>query len=381
MRPIPRRTHPRRRRLGAAALAFGGVPTKGSAEQRVTVGLIGAGGMGTNHLRLLAARKDVDVAYVCDVDRDPPGRGGDGRRERSGQGPQGGEGPAPRPRRPRRRRRLDRDARPLARAGGDPRLDAGKHVYVEKPCCHNIREGRLMVEAVGALGQAPPGRHPEPQHAPSSATRSSASAAGRSARCWWPRPGTASAAGSSARRSRREPPPQLDFDLWLGPAPMVPYQSNLLPGIWRWWYDFGSGDIGNDGVHDIDVARWGLGVDDPPQPGRLPGRQVLLRRRPAVPRHPVRRLRVPRRGGTGPGQAADLRAADLVALRAGGLRERRRVLRHRGDAGHRPHGRLEALRPAEQEDRGTDRPGRPGGAPSELPRLRPRRRRSRPTPT
>ena len=45
------------------------MPTKGSAEQRVTVGLIGAGGMGTNHLRLLAARKDVDVAYVCDVDR------------------------------------------------------------------------------------------------------------------------------------------------------------------------------------------------------------------------------------------------------------------------------------------------------------------------
>jgi predicted dehydrogenase len=61
-----------------------------------------------------------------------------------------------------------------------------------------------------------------------------------------------------------EPPPHLDFDLWTGPAPRVPYRSNLLPGIWRWWYDFGCGDIGNDGVHDIDVACWGLGVSTHP---------------------------------------------------------------------------------------------------------------------
>jgi predicted dehydrogenase len=61
-----------------------------------------------------------------------------------------------------------------------------------------------------------------------------------------------------------EPPPQLDFDLWLGPAPQTAYRPNLLPGVWRWWYDFGCGDIGNDGVHDIDVALWGLGVETHP---------------------------------------------------------------------------------------------------------------------
>jgi predicted dehydrogenase len=61
-----------------------------------------------------------------------------------------------------------------------------------------------------------------------------------------------------------QPPAQLDFDLWVGPAPMVSYQSNLLHGIWRWWYAFGTGDMGNDGVHDIDVARWGLGVQTHP---------------------------------------------------------------------------------------------------------------------
>jgi predicted dehydrogenase len=60
------------------------------------------------------------------------------------------------------------------------------------------------------------------------------------------------------------PPSNLDFDAWLGPAAVVPYRTNLLHGVWRWWYDFGCGDIGNDGVHDIDVAVWGLGVDTHP---------------------------------------------------------------------------------------------------------------------
>jgi predicted dehydrogenase len=61
-----------------------------------------------------------------------------------------------------------------------------------------------------------------------------------------------------------DPPAHLNFDAWLGPAVAVPYRSNLLHGVWRWWYDFGCGDIGNDGVHDIDVALWGLGVDGHP---------------------------------------------------------------------------------------------------------------------
>lgn len=60
------------------------------------------------------------------------------------------------------------------------------------------------------------------------------------------------------------PPKHLDFETWTGPAPRVPFRPNMLHGIWRWWYDFGCGDIGNDGVHDIDVACWGLGVTSLP---------------------------------------------------------------------------------------------------------------------
>ena len=155
-------------------------------------------------------------------------------------------------------------------------LDAGKHVYVEKPCCHNIREGRLMVEAVARSK-----KHLQV------GTQSRSTACVRDAidrvhggaigevlvaKAW-----NSQRRGSIGKQHPSSPPPELDFDLWVGPAPMVPYQSNLLPGIWRWWYDFGCGDIGNDGVHDIDVACWGLSAHGPPRPRRLPGREIILR--------------------------------------------------------------------------------------------------------
>jgi predicted dehydrogenase len=142
-------------------------------------------------------------------------------------------------------------------------LDAGKSVYVEKPMTHNIREGRLLADAVqrsGKLLQV--------------GTQSRSTVTVREA-IQRVREGeigdvlVAKAWNSQLRRSigkskPAEPPAHLDYDLWVGPAPMVPYRPNMLPGIWRWWHDFGCGDIGNDGVHDIDVACWGLGVTTHP---------------------------------------------------------------------------------------------------------------------
>ena len=262
----PTQDHPRRRRAGCGRPGVRWRADEGLGRAARHRRPDRPGGMGTNHLRLLAARKDVEVAYVCDVDRNRLAEAASGRRERRGQGPQGGQGPAPAcstttastpsgSRRPttgtrpaailalrRRQARLRREAllpqhprRPADGRGGQARPASVVQVGTQS------RSTAVVREAIAA----------RPRRA-------------RSARSWSPRPGTASCAAIIGKTKPSEPPAHLDFDLWLGPAPLVPYRSNLLPGIWRWWYDFGCGDIGNDGVHDIDVACWGLGVDDPP---------------------------------------------------------------------------------------------------------------------
>jgi predicted dehydrogenase len=263
MRPISRRTILEGSALGAAALTLAGARPKASAQERVTAGLIGSGGMGSNHLRMLAARQDMDLAFICDVDGDRLAEGESIARKVSGKAPKGVKDL--------RHVLDDRTVDAVWIATPDHwhapaailALDAGKHVYVEKPCCHNIREGRLMAEAVKRSGKI---------LQVGTQSRSTAVVEDAIARVKGGAIGdvlVAKAWNSQRRRSigksqPSQPPRQLDFDLWVGPAPMVPYRSNMLPGIWRWWHAFGCGDIGNDGVHDIDVACWGLGVASHP---------------------------------------------------------------------------------------------------------------------
>jgi predicted dehydrogenase len=79
------------------------------------------------------------------------------------------------------------------------------------------------------------------------------------AKCW-----NIQRRGGIGRGKDTDPPSGLDYDNWVGPAAMIPYRSNRVHNRWTWWYHFGAGDMGNDGVHDIDYTRWGLGVDSHP---------------------------------------------------------------------------------------------------------------------
>jgi predicted dehydrogenase len=132
---------------------------------------------------------------------------------------------------------------------------AGKDVYVEKPCSHNVHEGRVAVEAA---------RHYQRvvQHGTqsrSSQERALTAALIESGKlgkllvsralCYKPR-------GSIGVKPVATPPPELDFNIWLGPAPQQPYHANLVHYNWHWFWDFGNGDIGNQGVHEMDMARW-----------------------------------------------------------------------------------------------------------------------------
>jgi predicted dehydrogenase len=142
-------------------------------------------------------------------------------------------------------------------------LEAGKNVYVEKPCSHNVREGRLLVEAArrsGRVVQVGMQSRSNP-YIRRAMELLQAGAIGEvlAAKAW-----NSQLRKNIGRVKPSEPPASLAYDLWVGPAPMTPYQSNLLHASWRWFLNFGVGDIGNDGVHELDIARWGLGVDVQP---------------------------------------------------------------------------------------------------------------------
>ncbi|MCU0874883.1 MAG: Gfo/Idh/MocA family oxidoreductase [Pirellulaceae bacterium] len=246
----------------AWSLSPGAVHAAG-ANQRIVAAVIGPGGMGSSHLRQLVDRQDVLVAYVCDVDAN--------RLAAAAKMVQDATGQAPRAVKDMRECFDDRAVDAVWIATPDHwhapatilACDAGKHVYVEKPCSHNLREGRLMVEAARRNNRVvqvgTQSRSTEHVMAAMQALEEGVIGEVLVAKAW-----NSQRRGNIGRQQPSDPPPHLDFDLWLGPAPVQPYRANMLPSIWRWWYDFGVGDIGNDGVHDIDLARWGLGVDVQP---------------------------------------------------------------------------------------------------------------------
>ena len=259
----------RRKFLSAttAALAVPHMARAAGAGDKIVVGIIGPGGMGMNHLRGFADAPGVEIAYVCDADSN---------RQAAAAKEVAKRGRAPKAVKDMRRIFEDREVDAVVIATPDHwhapasilACDAGKHVYVEKPVSHNIREGRLLVDAAERNKVVV-------QHGTQS--RSTAHVIEAMERLHDGAIGEVlvSKAWNSQRRSSigksqpATPPAHLDFALWLGPAPKVPFRPNMLHSIWRWWYDYGCGDIGNDGVHDLDLARWGLGPAAETHPTRI----------------------------------------------------------------------------------------------------------------
>ncbi len=137
---------------------------------------------------------------------------------------------------------------------------AGKHVYVEKPVSHNFRESHLLLEAAEHAGVIV--QHGTQQRSRQftrdaiDMLRGGAIGDVLVAKAW-----NIQHRGSIGKHQPSDPPAAIDYDMWVGPAEWLPYQHNRLHSDWHWWYNFGTGDIGNDGAHELDYARWGLGVD------------------------------------------------------------------------------------------------------------------------
>ena len=366
---------------GAAAAAQTG-PAVGSrvlgANDRVVVASVGIRGQGNALKRGFATLKSVEIKTLCDIDanlfasrvNDPklladcptfkPGTAQDLRRVLDDK---------------------DVDAilvatpnhwHALATIWG---LQAGKHVYVEKPASHTVWEGRKMVEAarrynkivqVGTMNRSRPAVAEAIKFIHDGGIGEVYMARGL---CYKARPNIGRYPDGPMQPGEKyklnveakdfEPTydaaylSKVDYDLWLGPAPQRPFNRNRFHYNWHWHWDYGNGDTGNQGPHQFDIARWGL--DENVHPAKISSAGGLF----GVPRQlagdaerPLDALHLRRR------QGPRVRDPRHHHQRRGDAEDRQPLLRHQGlglDRRRRPH---LAVLPRPQ---GREGPGGDGG--------------------
>lgn len=247
--------------VGASFLITGTKSTANiaRANDRVRIAVAGLNGRGKSHLDGFLGQDNVEVAYVIDPDSKVLARTLE-KLEARGQKPKGVAD---------FREALDDknvDALTVAAPNHWHSLmtiraaQAGKHVYVEKPMSHDVMEGRVCVEAQKKYGVVI-------QHG--TQRRSDAGIAGLHEAlqdgtlprlkiaygyCCKPR-------GSIGHKPPSDPPANLDWNLWKGPAVIDQYHDNYVHYNWHWFWNTGNGDMNNQGTHQLDVARWALDKD------------------------------------------------------------------------------------------------------------------------
>jgi predicted dehydrogenase len=249
--------------LGATGATFAAAPAiirqaRGAAapNERIRHAVIGTGGQGTNHCKSFSRVPGCDIVAVCDVDPERRGRAArilpnpekvaqyeDYRKILEDSSINTVSIATP-----------DHWHTPVAMAA----ILAGKHVYVEKPCSHNVVEAHLLIEAAKKHNRFV-----------QQGTQSRSSVDCQEAVKFMRDGGLGKVRMAKAinhqlrkpigRAPESAPPAGVNYDLWLGPAPKHPFTANRWHYNWHWFWDYGCGDAGNDGIHQIDIARWGLG--------------------------------------------------------------------------------------------------------------------------
>jgi predicted dehydrogenase len=237
-------------------------PQSSSPNERLNVVVVGVNGRGGSHIGAFAGRKDTRITHVCDVDSDIGGKRSTeiGKRQ---------NGFTPKMVDDLRRVLEDKEVNIVSIATPNHQhsiqaiyaMLAGKDVYVEKPVSHNVSEGRRAVQVshkhnkicqTGTQSRSNPGMRDAIEFIHSGKIGEVKLARGL---CYKPR-------GSIGAKGKYEVPKNVNYDLWCGPTQMLPLTRPKFHYDWHWQWEWGNGDLGNQGIHQMDIARWGLGVDE-----------------------------------------------------------------------------------------------------------------------
>lgn len=233
-----------------------------AANNKITAAVVGTNGRGTALVDCLTGLKNVEVTYICDVDDRAIAKGIKQANRAQKLEPKGLKDF--------RKALEDKSLDAVVIAAPDHwhapmallSLDAGKNVYLEKPCSHNPYEGELLIQSVNKnkrVFQMGNQRRSFP-NVQQAIREIHDGIIGKTyfGRAWY-----ANGRGSIGQGKPAPVPEWLDYELWQGPAPRRPYHDNVIHYNWHWFWHWGTGEALNNGTHEVDVCRWAMDVNWP----------------------------------------------------------------------------------------------------------------------